>query len=116
MALAITIELLSGSYDAAEVDDRERAEWPPHPARLFCALVAAARGDADRVGAALAGGAADRRSSCAAASAAGEPPRGVRGGEHGSAPKGGSQTHPGRTNGLWSRTNARSRPTHRRSR
>ena len=48
MALTISVELLTGSYDAAEVDDRDRAEWPPHPARLFCALVAAARSDGDR--------------------------------------------------------------------
>lgn len=48
MPLQISIELLNGSYDAADVEDRERAEWPPHPARLYCALVAAARGEADR--------------------------------------------------------------------
>ena len=35
--------MVTGCYDAADVLDRERAEWPPHPARLFCALVAAAR-------------------------------------------------------------------------
>ncbi|GIE91580.1 type I-G CRISPR-associated protein Csb2 [Actinoplanes regularis] len=47
MTLAITIELLTGSYDAATVDDRERSEWPPHPARVFSALRAAARGEQD---------------------------------------------------------------------
>jgi CRISPR-associated protein Csb2 len=46
--LPISIELLTGSYDAAEVDDRDRAVGPPHPARLFCALVAAAHGDDDQ--------------------------------------------------------------------
>jgi len=39
--LAIEIELLSGRYVATEVTDRSRAEWPPHPARFFSALVAA---------------------------------------------------------------------------
>src|SRR5690242_14275423 len=48
MPVTVTVELLGGSYDAASTDDRAQAEWPPHPARLFCALVAAARGDADR--------------------------------------------------------------------
>jgi CRISPR-associated protein Csb2 len=46
--LTLDVELLTGSYDAAEVDDRLRGEWPPHPARLFSALVAAARSDDDR--------------------------------------------------------------------
>ena len=48
MALALTIELLNGRYDAARVDDRAHAEWPPHPARLFSAMVAAARSEDDR--------------------------------------------------------------------
>lgn len=39
--LAITIELLTGRYVATEYNDRDKAEWPPHPARLFSALVAA---------------------------------------------------------------------------
>lgn len=38
--LAIAVELLSGRYVATSHDDREHAEWPPHPARLFSALVA----------------------------------------------------------------------------
>jgi len=37
---AIGIELLSGRYVATAYNDRDRAEWPPHPARLFSALVA----------------------------------------------------------------------------
>ena len=49
MALTIAVELLTGSYDAAEVDDRENAEWPVSaPARVYCALVSAARNEADR--------------------------------------------------------------------
>jgi CRISPR-associated protein Csb2 len=38
--LCITIRLRLGTYDAATVDDPLAAEWPPHPARVFCALVA----------------------------------------------------------------------------
>ncbi len=39
--LSIEIELLAGRYAATEYNDRNRAEWPPHPARFFSALVAA---------------------------------------------------------------------------
>src|SRR5512146_2289711 len=38
--LAIEVELLTGRYIATRYNDRTRAEWPPHPARLFSALVA----------------------------------------------------------------------------
>ena len=48
MPLVIDIELISGRYDAAGAGDRDAAEWPPHPARVFCALVASARSDSDR--------------------------------------------------------------------
>jgi CRISPR-associated protein Csb2 len=47
MALVIDIELISGRYDAAGGGDRDAVEWPPHPARVFCALVASARSDSD---------------------------------------------------------------------
>lgn len=39
--LTIEVELLSGRYAATAYNDRDRAEWPPHPARFFSALVAA---------------------------------------------------------------------------
>lgn len=39
--LAIEVELLTGRYIATAYNDRQEAEWPPHPARLFSALVAA---------------------------------------------------------------------------
>lgn len=39
--LAIEVELLTGRYVATAHNDRGRAEWPPHPARFFSALVAA---------------------------------------------------------------------------
>jgi CRISPR-associated protein Csb2 len=37
---AIAVELLTGRYTATQFNDRNRPEWPPHPARLFSALVA----------------------------------------------------------------------------
>jgi CRISPR-associated protein Csb2 len=39
--LVIEVELLAGRYAATQHNDRSRAEWPPHPARFFSALVAA---------------------------------------------------------------------------
>lgn len=48
MPLAVDIELLSGRYDAAGAGDRDSIEWPPHPARVFCALVAGARSPEDQ--------------------------------------------------------------------
>ncbi|MGP4030230.1 type I-G CRISPR-associated protein Csb2 [Actinomadura sp. 3N407] len=47
MPVVITARLREGRYEAAAVRPQE-AEWPPHPARLFCALVASARDEADR--------------------------------------------------------------------
>src|SRR5262249_21665873 len=40
--LALEVEFLLGRYVATNYRDREKAEWPPHPERLFSALVAAA--------------------------------------------------------------------------
>ena len=37
----IEVNLLTGRYSATFHNDRQRPEWPPHPARLFSALVAA---------------------------------------------------------------------------
>ncbi len=39
--LVIQAELLTGRFVATDYADRLEAEWPPHPARLFSALVAA---------------------------------------------------------------------------
>jgi CRISPR-associated protein Csb2 len=39
--LTLEVELLAGRYAATEHNDRSRAEWPPHPARFFSAMVAA---------------------------------------------------------------------------
>lgn len=38
--LGIEVELLGGRFVASTYNDREMAEWPPHPARLYSALVA----------------------------------------------------------------------------
>lgn len=38
--LAIEIEFLTGRFSASSHDDRAKPEWPPHPARVFSALVA----------------------------------------------------------------------------
>jgi len=38
--LGIHVEFLTGRYVATAHDDRAIGEWPPHPARLFSALVA----------------------------------------------------------------------------
>lgn len=38
--LALRLEFLTGRYVATAYDDRGRGEWPPHPARVFSALVA----------------------------------------------------------------------------
>lgn len=39
--LVIELDFLCGRFFGASVTDREQAEWPPHPSRLFSALVAA---------------------------------------------------------------------------
>jgi CRISPR-associated protein Csb2 len=40
--IAIEVELLTGRYVATSFNDWKAPEWPPHPARLFSALVATA--------------------------------------------------------------------------
>lgn len=42
---ALEMVLLTGRYTATRYNDRRRAEWPPHPARLYSALVAAHAAD-----------------------------------------------------------------------
>ncbi|WP_214415628.1 type I-G CRISPR-associated protein Csb2 [Sphaerisporangium fuscum] len=46
MPVAITVRLRTGRYEAAGMRP-SHVEWPPHPARLFCALVASAVDDDD---------------------------------------------------------------------
>lgn len=38
---AVAVELLAERYTATQFNDRNEAEWPPHPARLYSAMVAA---------------------------------------------------------------------------
>ncbi len=38
--LTVEVDFLAGRYSATKYDDRNAVEWPPHPARLFSALVA----------------------------------------------------------------------------
>ncbi|MBP2477669.1 CRISPR-associated protein Csb2 [Crossiella equi] len=44
--LAVRVQLLHGRYEAAGSREMSRAEWPPHPARLHCALLAGAHSSA----------------------------------------------------------------------
>ena len=44
---AIEVDLLTGRYTATRHDDRDAHEWPPHPGRLFSALVAVWGDDED---------------------------------------------------------------------
>lgn len=48
---AVELSLLTGRYTATSFDDRRRAEWPPHPARLFSALAATYFESGERSGA-----------------------------------------------------------------
>ncbi|HCT77035.1 MAG TPA: type I-U CRISPR-associated protein Cas5/Cas6 [Micromonosporaceae bacterium] len=45
--MTVLVRLRQGRYDAAGLDPAV-AEWPPHPARLFCSLVASMNEDTDR--------------------------------------------------------------------
>ena len=45
--LAIEINFLTGRYVATFHNDRQQSEWPPHPARLFSAMVATYHESAD---------------------------------------------------------------------
>jgi CRISPR-associated protein Csb2 len=104
MPLVVTIQLLSATYDAAQVDDREQAEWPPHPARLFCGLVAAARGPAER--AALKWLEHQPPPVVHAAARPRESRHQAYVVKNTVVREGKSQTHPGRTNNLRARTRA----------
>ncbi|GAA1843835.1 hypothetical protein GCM10009836_23990 [Pseudonocardia ailaonensis] len=98
MGVTISIDLLSGVYDAADPEDPRRAEWPPHPARLYCALVAAARDETDRAALQWL-----ERQDPPLIIAAGQAQETSRSGYvvvNAVSAKGGNQSHPGRTNGL----------------
>jgi CRISPR-associated protein Csb2 len=102
MALAVTVELITGSYEAADSQDRELAEWPPHPARLYCALVASARTEQERAALHWL-----EQQGPPVVHAAGQARSFTRSGyvvTNEVTARKGSQTHPGRTNGLRTRT------------
>lgn len=46
MPLTILVHLRGGRYDAGG-ERPSQSEWPPHPARIFCALAASAESDSD---------------------------------------------------------------------
>jgi CRISPR-associated protein Csb2 len=46
--LALHVALLTDRYAATRYNDRTRAEWPPHPARVYSALVEALHAGRDR--------------------------------------------------------------------
>jgi CRISPR-associated protein Csb2 len=105
MPLTITFDLVTGTYDAGDTDDRRQPEWPPHPARLFCALVAAVRTREER--------------DVLLWLEAQDPPTVIAAAEHGSSQStsyvvtndnakvtGKSQTHPGRSHQLKVRARA----------
>jgi CRISPR-associated protein Csb2 len=104
VAVTITVTLLTGGYDAASADDRERAEWPPHPARLFCALRAAARTESDL--AALRWLETQPAPTVLASELLAEQRRQTYVVTNRVEKSGGSQSHLGRTNQLKSRTRA----------
>ncbi|MGF1646204.1 MAG: type I-U CRISPR-associated protein Csb2 [Kineosporiaceae bacterium] len=105
MPLTITVDLLHGVYEAGDADDRRRPEWPPHPGRLFCALVAGVRGDEER---AALRWLEEQPPPLVLASAADAVVTGRRTSYvvTNEITKGGSQTHPARTNGRRERVTA----------
>lgn len=102
MALTITVRLLTGTYDAGDPDDRHRPEWPPHPARLFCGLVGAVPNGTDREALTW----LERRSAPLVCVPAGHRPLRRTGYvvTNDLVTGSGGQTHPGRTNGLRTRS------------
>jgi CRISPR-associated protein Csb2 len=102
VAVSITVRLRHGRYDAGG-ERASDAEWPPHPARIFCALAASADTDADWA-------ALRWLESQPPPQVWADPAERVRTGrasayvvENATSARGGSQTWPGRTNGMRSR-------------
>jgi CRISPR-associated protein Csb2 len=104
MPLALTITLMTGRYEASGAGDRDSSEWPPHPARVFCALVAGARDEEER--AALRWLESQEPPLVTAAPLVSSPTRQAYVVTNAREPKGGSQTHPGRTNAFTQQTAA----------
>jgi CRISPR-associated protein Csb2 len=100
--LTIMVRLRHGRYDAGAERPGD-AEWPPHPARVFCALAASASGQADWA-------VLRWLESQPAPQVHADPAARVRAGrasayvvENATSAKGGNQSWPGRTNGMRSR-------------
>jgi CRISPR-associated protein Csb2 len=105
VGVAVTVELLGGSYDAGSVAQRgAEAEWPPHPARLFCALVSVARAEPEL--AVLRWLEQQAPPVVCAAELVDAPARASWVPTNKRSADGGSQTHPGRTNQLRIRSRA----------
>jgi len=106
MGLLLMGRLRNGRYDAAQIAPTE-AEWPPHPARVFCALVAsAAAGDDPNDWAALRW---LEQAGTPEVWAATQAPLSSRTGfvvTNRTDQRGRSQQHPGRTNGVRTRAAA----------
>src|SRR5262249_17555763 len=100
MSFAVEVRLLTGRYDAGSAGDRAVPEWAPHPGRLFAALVAAARSEAEWE--ALRWLERQEAPLVTASPAAATMTRSYVVTNR-VAPGGGSQTHPGRTNQLRTR-------------
>jgi CRISPR-associated protein Csb2 len=102
MPLTIMVRLRHGRYDAGAERPGD-AEWPPHPARVFCALAASASGQADWA-------VLRWLESQPAPQVHADPAANVRAGqasayvvENAISARGGNQNWPGRTNGMRSR-------------
>jgi CRISPR-associated protein Csb2 len=93
--LCVNVRLRFGVYDAAGADDPQRSEWPPHPARVFCALVAS--GPDDEEWEALRWLEAQPPPEVHAPALLGEASADLFVVSNAVAPKGGSQEYPGRT-------------------
>lgn len=103
MALSVLVRLREGRYDAGATRP-DFPEWPPHPARLFCALVASACSDADWAALRwLENASPPEVWACATAATTIRSGFVVTNVTH-TKPKGFSQAWPGRTNGSRTRT------------
>lgn len=97
MALSFLVRLRHGRFDAAATPGR--GEWPPHPARLFCALVASVTDDADWVVLRWLEEAGSPQVFACAAASTNQARRSGYVVTNTTSPGGGSQSWPGRTSG-----------------
>lgn len=102
MPLTVLVRLVNGRYDAGGPRPDE-AEWPPHPARVFCALTASGPDEAERAALRWVERLHAPQVWASDAVAAGRSGYVVTNVRH-PGPGGFSQTWPGRTNGVRKRT------------